>query len=262
MLAEVACLKVLLEFDLPPANIVMASGGKFYILLPNLADVSDRLVRLREEADQWLLARFHGALALNLAWTPISDEDFGTGEMGGGFPAALSRLHGELAQRKQRRLEGALADSEGWREEAFLREGFSAGASLCPACRRFPGVKTVHRGEEEEALVCPSCYDDWDLGRHLPPAQFVGLYDRGGCGSDALGWSFAVASTLRELPSSPVMTVRLNAQDLSEQAAAPATYRFVANHVPTDGRGIPLSFDELAGNGLLGVLKADVDYLG
>src|SRR5262249_26446262 len=48
----------------------------------------------------------------------------------------------------------------------------------------------------------------------------------------------------------------------ADVAHLPATFRYVANHVPRDDQGAPRDFGDIAGKGLLGVLKADVDYLG
>ncbi len=272
MLAEVASLKVLSAFNLPPANVLMASGGKFYVLLPTIPHLVERLEALRRDCDGWLLARFHGTLALNLAWTPIGDQEFGTGVEGGSFSVALARLHAELSARKRRRLEGALVREGQWQEADFLREPFPADASVCRACGRFQAVHASEDGGELD--VCRHCHQDLRLGRHLPRAEFVGIYDRSlETGTSCFDWTFFVAERSDALPSQPTNVMRLNATDLGPVSRYPTNFRFLANHVPYDpDDAMPWSFSDIAAGrrledretapGLLAVIKADVDYLG
>jgi CRISPR-associated protein Csm1 len=272
MLAEVAGLKVLRAFGLPPANVLMACGGKFYVLLPVIPSLEGRLEALRRECDDWLLGRFHGSLALNLAWTPITDKEFGTGAEGGSFSIALTRLHAQLAARKTRRLEGALVRESQWQEADFLREPFPADASVCRACGRFPAAYASEEGGEPD--VCRHCHQDLRLGRRLPRAEFVGFYDRSlETGTECFGWRFVVAERADALPSRPLSVMRLNATDLGPVRGYPANFRFLANHVPHDpDDATPWTFGDIAAGrrleegepapGLLAVIKADVDYLG
>src|SRR5262249_30185833 len=76
LLVDTAGLRVLRAFALPLANLLMAAGGKFYLLLPHLPDAPGDLRRLQREFDEWLLTEFHGALALNFAWIELPDADF------------------------------------------------------------------------------------------------------------------------------------------------------------------------------------------
>jgi CRISPR-associated protein Csm1 len=272
MLAEVASLKVLRAFELPPANVLMASGGKFYVLLPMIAQLTERLKVLRRECDSWLLRRFHGTLALNLAWTPIDDQEFGTGAQGGSFSIALSRLHALLAECKRRRLKGALVREGQWQEADFLREPFPTDTSVCRACGRFPAVQASEEGGERD--VCRHCHQDLRLGRRLPRAEFVGFYDRPlQSGTACFDWTFFVAERVDLLPPRPLSALRLNNTDLGPVSGYPASFRFLANHVPLDPEdGTPWSFSEIAVGrrlqegesepALLAVIKADVDYLG
>src|SRR3972149_4940252 len=44
LMSEIISHKILHAFNLPLANMLMASGGKFYILLPNIKDAADRVM--------------------------------------------------------------------------------------------------------------------------------------------------------------------------------------------------------------------------
>ncbi|MCC6443078.1 MAG: type III-A CRISPR-associated protein Cas10/Csm1, partial [Armatimonadetes bacterium] len=272
MLSEVASQKALCDFDLPVANIVMASGGKFYALLPNLEETAAKIEALQGECDRWTLRRYHGALTLNLAWTPMTDHEFGAGGRESGFGPALARLHSALSRRKQRRLSGAILGEGGWLEPQFVREPFGESETDCKSCHRFPARLKSDPGENDPDL-CEICHQDAALGRLLPSARYVGLYNHTDQGiADCFGWGFAAAQEADKLPDCRVLVMRLNDGDLSETGDIPSTFRFIANHAPTGPEGAPLTFDEIAAagrgenagerGGLLAVIKADVDYLG
>jgi CRISPR-associated protein Csm1 len=266
MVAEVAALKVLRALDLPLANVVMSSGGKFYVLFPQLPEVDTTVRALQRECDEWLLDASHGALALNLAWEPLEEA-----ELKSGFSAPLKRLHQALAGQKQRRLEHALIEDNRWHEARFCRDPFPAGVSACRACNRFPAVRASEPGAENN--VCTKCYQDVRLGRLLPSTGFVAFYDRPlASGTRCFDWTFFAAEDTGRLPPNPVLVARLNTTDLTPLMTLPAVPRLLANHVPCDPDGTPWTFTDIAAGrrlgereapkGLLAVLKADVDYLG
>jgi CRISPR-associated protein Csm1 len=64
----------------------------------------------------------------------------------------------------------------------------------------------------------------------------------------------------------PYLLVKLNDPDIHDLAAYPASFRYLATHIPIGDDHAPLAFEELAaqaeGRSLLGYIKADVDYLG
>jgi CRISPR-associated protein Csm1 len=253
LLGDTAGLRLLNAFRLPLANLLMAAGGKFYLLLPNLPDSPGDLHRLQREFDRWLLAEFHGALALNLAWIELSDSDFAARRYG----AALARLHTALQRQKTRRLASVLQEADRWGDN-FAREPF-AGESVCLACYRFPARHfSPDRPSEEGPDICDQCAHQLKLGRRLTTAPYVSFLPHPGGDIACLGWSVSLGNPHREAS----LVVRLNNPDLSDVAHFPAVFRYLANHVPRDDEGAPHDFSKIAGRGLLGVLKADVDYLG
>ena len=241
-------------FDLPLANLLMASGGKFYALLPLLPDTGQRLSELRQEFDDKLLQEFHGALAINLAWIDLPDADFAAGKYG----AALGRLHNTLRNRKATRLAGALQGKEGWRDQ-FVREPFT-GESVCLACSRFPARHfSQDRIPADGPDICDQCDRQLKLGRRLTTAQFISFFEGNAGDISCLGLS---ASLDRTPQQGAFLVVRVNNPDLTEAAHVPAVFRYLANHVPRHEDRAPRDFSEIADGGLLGILKADVDYLG
>jgi CRISPR-associated protein Csm1 len=243
----------------------MASGGKFYILLPNLPDTVRRLECLRREFDGSLLDEFHGLLAINLAWAEMSDGDFAAGKYG----QVLTRLHTRLRRRKLRRLAAALQDENVWHPaDVFARELFE-GESICLACNRFPAKPPSDRENLQVIDICDQCHRQLELGKRLTTSKYVSFFkDRQG-EIRCLGFSATVAS---KPLTGACLVMRLNDPDLNEATHLPATFRYLANYIPHELDGTPWAFEDIAAQrklaedensqGLLGVLKADVDNLG
>ncbi|MCL6451233.1 MAG: type III-A CRISPR-associated protein Cas10/Csm1 [Acetobacteraceae bacterium] len=261
ILTEAAAHRVLHLCDLPLANLLICSGGHFYVLVPNTPQAEEAVRGLRARLDGWLLERFQGELRLILADVPLAGVHLRD------FRQALDLVGRELADLKSRPFAATLRGPSGWLPERF-RVG-EAGARVCPGCLRNVGLG---RGSEE---LCPGCEDDLALGQRLPRARAVALYaGPGGRWGLADGYSFDVwdaasrqgGSQERPLAPRPYLVALLNSTDVGGIEGVPAAFRFVANHMPAGADGEPLDFDALAaraaGAEYLGVLKADVDHLG
>jgi len=264
MLSDVAGLRLLREFDLPLANLLMASGGNFHALLPDLPDTAERLEKLQREFNDWLLDRFHGALTISLASTGVADREFADGN----YSAAPERLHRELRLRKAQRLAAQLQEAGGWRQE-FVRQESFGGASVCLSCSRFPATRRSD-SEQSDPDICIQCFDQQKLGRELTKAEYLSFYSQGRNGYDCLGWKFDVSDSPPSVDSKTRLVIRLNHPDLSRTRGLPSAFRYLANHIPHEDRE-PWTFTDIAAEEkleeetttkMLGVLKADVDHLG
>jgi CRISPR-associated protein Csm1 len=269
MLSDVAGLRLLREFDLPLANLLMASGGNFYALLPNLPDTQGKSDMLQSEFNGWLLDKFHGALTISLAWTPVGDGEFADGHFG----KVNERLHESLREKKKQRLADQLQNGTGWQEQKhFVREADYQGMQICKSCYRLPGTATSDDGDD----ICNQCERQLRLGRKLTTSEYLSFYqpETSGGEFECLGWRFSLSDKPPRPEERPHLVVRLNDPDLKQARRLPATFRYLANHIRHEPDGTPWTFEDIAADAgrkldpdkpstrLLGVLKADVDYLG
>ena len=75
--SEVASHLVLRKLGLPIAiHTLMNSGGHFYLLLPNVDEVTSGIQESQQEMDNWFLKELNGELALTLAMVPFGDDGF------------------------------------------------------------------------------------------------------------------------------------------------------------------------------------------
>jgi CRISPR-associated protein Csm1 len=276
LLTEVACHKILREMDLPFANIVMSSGGRFYLLLPDISEAKDVVQSVQHQVDDWFLRQLNGELALNLAAVTFGKEGFEAGKGSKtGFGKVLQDLNSELALRKRHRFAETLRDQQTWTEDAFLLGEFH-GEQLCRSCHKFP-----LSGED----LCTHCEQDLRIGANLPRANYIAFFSEGNVGDiPLLGYSASITSQLG-FSRPPYLVFKLNHTYMRELYHYPALPKYIANYTPTAEsfncdkcrmrstcEEKPDKPDEMAkfnclayesdGRPLLGFLKADVDNLG
>lgn len=261
LLSEAVARSVLERLDLPVACQLMASGGNFYLLLPNTPEAEATLQQVAKEAERWGLEEMHGELSLHLAWAPLSQEVFRIGSKGAsGFGQALAAVNSSLDVRKRQRFRDSLAQGQGWREDAFVLDVHYQGQGACPSCRKFPA-------DSPEGL-CRLCYHDRRVGALLPGARLLQLRRGQGLPLALPGWSADAISSPRSFQDGDV-AVKLNDFDLADLERREASARFLANYIPYgegDSERAPLTFEDIApksrGRPLLAFLKMDVDNLG
>ena len=252
LLAEVGMWKALSVYNLPACNVLMASGGKFLLLWPNLSEQQDPLQTLRQEVDAWLLEELHGTIGLAFAAVEVA-----AGELQNGFGNVIERIEHELFQQKHRILDTCLQTGADWNESAFLiDEPFRF--EVCPSCQKFP--------RSGPNSFCRQCQTDEEIGQimaHRPKwlAFFSSPPDNAANTLDVLNMTVQVMEHERDLQQTPDLLLQLGgALDLASAAAhCPLIWRQSAPYVTHKDFG---TLAKGAGRSLLGYLKADADHLG
>jgi CRISPR-associated protein Csm1 len=275
-LADIAGHKILHAFDLTLTNLVMSSGGKFYLLLPNISDAGEIIQGLQEGFDAWCMKNLNGEVAVNMAFT-----EFNCGEMLR-FNEVLKEVNNRLLQVKVAPFKHYLTCNDGWREDAFIFEdaGFTDEERLCGSCGKFPGMKR----SEQNVVMCEHCANDVALGRELTRATGVQFFADDTGKYRVLDYSFSVVDDRGSPSRDAYLVYQFNNWEMDNRGVA-LKAKFFANHVPlfderlcrecdkTECReqggaeiGNPKFFTCLAqasrGRKVLGVFKADVDNLG
>lgn len=277
LVSDVVAHKTTRDFEVPLGNVIMSSGGKFYVLLPRPDNIEDLVGKIQQEVDRWLLTGFNGEIRANLAYASLSGEQFQASTLQQrGFGDVIAELSLTLARSKQRPLHHVLKPD--WGADTFVIQQDYGGEGACASCGKFP--------REKAGEFCSRCSQDAALGGMLPKVRYVAYYD-GQTGSAPKGIELLgeyAAAVLTDVDpdeiGAPYLVVKLNDPQVSDLYAYPGGFRYLANHVPTGEDGTPLSFDEIArgggdgaedleedvgepgGRALLGHVKADVDHLG
>jgi len=277
-LAEVASHALLHAFNLPLTNLVIASGGKFYLMLPNTVDAEKIINEYKSNFSKWLIKNLNGEIALNIADVTFSCHDLLE------FNIVLKRVNDALQIAKERSFSNYLMDAEGWKLETFLLSDrqYKEEEALCTSCKKFPGT---HK-KEEDILLCSHCSADIDLGADLARAVGVQFFSshEGGRYPIFENYSFSVVKDKKDYSTRAYLVQQFNNWEFDAANVALKPRPF-ANHIPLFNQtlceackketcpdsgevkaGNPKFFTCLAtisrGRKMLGVFKADVDNLG
>ena len=278
-LSEASALLALEALDLPLCNVLQQAGGRFLVLAPALDGIEQVVDDLREKFDNWLLDKYTGTLALNLVLsTPFSVGSF--------RPHPLREVMAQLGQAIEEGKQRPLSKCS----QGVLRREFPL-ETVCSSCGLRPAEPPV-----EDGYRCPTCSSEFRLGRRLIHARMAvwgRRLPRGWHPVDILGLEVALLDHEPEESLEQALSV----QKIGDrQTAVPWGIRSLANHIPIfkddyegqnpryqwirdedmgAGAGDPKSFAHIAaealeveengtfrGKSFLGLLKADVDYLG
>ena len=251
LISEVAPLQILDKFDLPLMNILMSSGGKFYLLLPALPGAERKLEEYCQSAANWFLENFKGALGLNLAWVTCKESGLGKG-----FGETIRQVMAVLDKKKEQGFRPSIIANSKWNTAAFVLPSFGADERACRSCGKFGATETD---------LCPQCQDDVGWGRALPEATCVSIGLKGnGRGRNLLGANVDIGG-YDVLSGHTSFGLHINNPDVRKLIKYPSSFRYLARHVPRE-EGQVMDFQTIAGKSrgrhYLGFLKADVDRLG
>ncbi len=272
LLAEILARKYLETFGLTAANTLYCSGGKFYLLFPNLASTATRLKGLSEAVNGELFDLFSGDLYLRTGWQVLSGHDLAAAQDGSHSLSAIwddlarqvavddRQRYAEMATREYERLFGAVPE---------------VPTDSCPVCH----CSMVAHGPGNGGEVCQTCLDMRTIGQRLKSARYLVMNDT----ASALGEPSTVTIFGKSLwfcDAEPKITTdgcfvwSLNSTDFIRLVAQARSTGVQLNGAPLvvggnhtfDQEVKDLQFDDIArqGEGVhrLGVLRMDVDNLG
>lgn len=238
------------KFRLPMVNILMLTGGKFYILLPNKEEAVTELQKIEKEVTEFLYEKYKGNLSLELVWEEIGD----TGLCH--YSKTITSLSRKIEWKKKRLLEGVLISGNEWNPDEFVVYQNLAHKSMCTSCRS----ALVEEGKE----MCANCETDTEIGGKLPKIkQFSFSREKG---QYRLLGDYYLNLDVSAKGEGDYLIMRLNNPDLTGMYHKPVIIYPAVNNVPLQEKGEVKTFSEIAeaaeGSKKLGILKADVDTLG
>lgn len=276
LLSDIVSHKILHLFKLPIANILMSSGGKFYILLPNIEGTIDNIRAIKKNIDTWFYNKFNAEINLNIKIIPMSGNNFNN------YGEVLKRLNQSLQITKKKPFNELFSDKGQWDEsKAMFNIDFNEEEKLCKACKKFPG-----ESKDNNIFICAKCEDDKKIGQELPKVKFIAFYKNDtGKYKDYLGYSFDLLNDPHRLKQGAYLVLTID--EFIMDPRLPIIHRFITNHISifisdnecsacknntgcTEKNNAkenqPKFFECIAfeskGRPMLGYLKADVDNLG
>ncbi|MFW5721488.1 MAG: type III-A CRISPR-associated protein Cas10/Csm1, partial [Bacteroidota bacterium] len=167
LLVESVINRILNELNLPQSNVIYSSGGKFYILGPNLEHIRKKLEELEEEIDTKIFATHKESLYLAIDYVTNTEKEIKNKLIG----QTWQELNQSLNRKKRKRYHRKLIDNY---EDFF--EPFGKGALQK---RDAITGEEISKDEESNTIdgdnslhVKTSTYEQIQLGKDLKKAVY------------------------------------------------------------------------------------------
>ena len=249
---SVIAQEILKRFSLTQNHILMLTGGKFYLLLPNESGAEDKLCCIQKEIEDNFYTMFKGQVAVHLAWISIGAEGLEN------YSKSITTLMRMLGEKKNKAFNSTLTNEKGWIESKFILAEKLKGQKICPSC----GCELT----EKDKKYCSNCQMQTELGGMLPKAKFIAYYIGEHPNTYHIYGEYWIGLWKEFRQDDAILIEQINHQIIPiEGKGHPIKFRYMANHIPMIGEEI-LTFSDIAsearGRKKLAVLKADVDNLG
>ncbi len=280
---ELAAKMICEELKIPVSCIIMNAGGKFTILAPNFSDIKEKIDTIKKRINDSFHKMTFGQTRFNIAY-----HSFGSQKLKDNF----SELMGEIAYE----LECKKLKPEIKKEEHVFEDYLSEkkGKELCKICGKHWGTLK----KDSDTIMCKHCREFKKIGKEILDSRYIyftkktgeniyTVFDKYGFYlSKNEGTKDDIVFALGKEKDSILPVKRISSyvprfsetlSDKEERAyntinddkrypegkekdIETETNLKTFYHIAADA--LDLEEDKLKGSDYLGVLKADVDYLG
>ncbi len=254
---------------LPVTNILYASGGKFYLLLPNIDGIDVELQEIGNEVNAELYRKFGASLYLRSGFEKVNGKSFDGKNTDSNLCLVWDRLTRKVAVSDRRRYAGLMADRY---DDFFAPTGQGGKTPSCDVCHE----EAADSGADEQGRIrCSVCRQLEIFGRRLLKARYIAVSPRGAIspqsgtsGGVFLGRELFIEKAFPSSAPAGSIVYCLNNGDFLQSAenfSSAGRYSVVplmlgGNH------HFEQEFDAIAeqsrGIKRLGVLRMDIDNLG
>lgn len=251
LISDVISYKMIESLGLSLANIIISSGGKFYILAPNNKEVVEKVSQLKDEINSYLFKNYYGDLYLNLQHLSLTREDIANN-----FSEKYDRLNDKLDIGKHKKFSKEVVENQIFEEELY-----SSGEKVtqCKICGK--------RLTKSNSGVCSYCDRDEELGRKLTKMDKLAFYnatDEVNFDIEIFGIGCKIIKESESILGNPLY-VHYYRYSSKGESNYPYIRDFYGGYAPVDSDGEVMTFEKIAeqsSSNNLGVLKGDVDNLG
>lgn len=254
LLSDVSSYKITEALNLLPVNIIISSGGKFYILAENTEDVIETLQNLKNEINKTLYTEYFGQIYLNLEWIELSGE-----ELGLKFSSKYDELNDKLEEGKGKKFSEEILYTPVIENNLYNE---NTKITLCKVCR-----KELIKEDEKQ---CPKCQKDLEFGTILPKMSKLAFYNKNDFEEEKntislLGIKCKAYKKEETIKGNPFIVHYYDEEAENIEKKYSLIQDFYGGYTPLNKDETAKTFEEIASESLsgnLGILKGDVDNLG
>ena len=167
------------DIDATLGHVVYSSGGKFYMLLPNIESVTNAVAELKKEIEKELWEQHNGQLLVNIDYVPFAYNIKGKGvDFDNCKDVQIGELWKALADRltnqKNHKFRNLLIDEY---DEFFEVQKVGGKTNICAVTGIEGKCVAIDPQEEgEKTLVLPIVKEQAQLGNTLKDADYIVTY--------------------------------------------------------------------------------------
>jgi CRISPR-associated protein Csm1 len=261
LLSDAVSRYLLHELDLPIANLLYSSGGKFYILSHLQSD--DAIKTFENHVNAFLYKTFNG-----LIYFAVGKYDFNGEELAGDFSKIWTQVSQETAKCKRNKFKHIMETDY---QLVFSPQSGYGDIKFCTVC----GKEEENMMEKDEIRKCRTCLKTEEIGAKLRDFNYLGeTIGKNNNGDLKFQFgdfiiSYSIYSQLPGNRQNNEMIYRINNTDFlpGRLPGDNMGFKFYGgNEAPKTAKGYIKTFDEIAkdstGIERLGILRMDVDNLG
>lgn len=247
---------IISELKLTQNHILMQTGGKFYLLLPNTERTEQILKKMEKEISSKFFEMFGGQVAIHLAWLTINAHGLEN------YSVSVKELLRLLNQKKNSAFYDVLTNDGKWIQEKFIIRNDLENKKICSSC----GNALISKEEQ----MCKNCLEQTEIGGRIPKTKYIAYYTKETRPKEKtyhIYGRYYIGLMEKYKRDKAFLVEQINDSVRPQNSiGAPVRTRFMANHIPVNEAQENLSFSDIAGKARgtqkLAVLKADVDNLG
>lgn len=279
------------DIDVSNGHVLYSSGGKFYLILPNSGKVQKALESIKSDVDNYLWTEQNGQLFVNLSYVPLNfaDDDFERPEDYGKKVADVwAKLNDNFNKLKYQKFKSILSSTDSF-VNMFEPQSVSEDAKVCAVTGIEGNETNLDRidKDNDSPFVLKSVKEQTKLGKTLKDADFIlthkgvseNLSDSGDKRNfDILGTANYIFDK-KQLSHRDTDVFNIKAKDTTFVKAINNVdfldlklkglnvgygFQFYGGNKQaiSDNGSEPKTFDKLADDSYLGILRMDVDNLG
>ncbi|MBI5326741.1 MAG: type III-A CRISPR-associated protein Cas10/Csm1 [Deltaproteobacteria bacterium] len=159
------------EIGLSTASIILNAAGKFTIIAPNTEETKDKIRKVEERINDWLIRMYYGESSIGISFIEASYDDF--------VSKRFDSLWDKLAKESEKKKYNKIALEKHGGEIAGYLDQFNneLNKKLCPFCGKRPSDPDMENdsllGDEKSA--CKICRDHIYIGANLVKAQRIAI---------------------------------------------------------------------------------------
>ncbi len=171
LISELAADMLCREIGLTPISIILNAAGKFTIIAPNTKESMDKIRKIEEEINEWLINIFYGECTMGISCIEASPNDFVADK----FTDLWEKLARESEKKKYNKIN---LEKYGGEIEGYLDHfNDDLNKKLCPFCGKRPSSPEIENDPllVDEKSSCKICRDHIYIGTNLVKADRIAI---------------------------------------------------------------------------------------